>query len=103
MDPVDGGLASPALAAHLAGRRGAVRPNGLGELLTQIKIATDTFVVGAIEAKHGLRVSEVHHVLNLTTLVNTFGVIIREFHRQGLQLPKLGSEADRVINSLTFL
>ena len=84
MDPVDGRLASPALAAYFAGRRGAVRGNGLGEILTQIKIATDAFIVGTIEAEHGLGISEVHHVFDLTTPVDAFGIIIREFHRQGL-------------------
>ena len=84
MDPVDRRLASPALTAYFAGRGGAARGNGLGEFLTQIKIATDAFVVGAIEAEDGLGVCEVHHVFDLTTLVDTFGVIIREFHRQRL-------------------
>ena len=84
MDPVDGRLASPALAAYFAGHRGAVRANGFGEFRTQIKIATDAFVVGAIETEHGLGISEVHHVFDLTALVDTFGVIICEFHRQGL-------------------
>ena len=82
MDPVDGGLAPPALAAYFAGRRRAARGNSLGKFLTQIKIATDAFVVGAIEPEHGLGICKVHHVFDLTALVDAFGVIVRKFHRQ---------------------
>ena len=84
MDPVDSGLAPPALAAYFTRRRSAVRTNGPGELLTQIKIAADAFIVGAVETEHGLGISQVHHVFDLTALVDAFGIIIREFHRQGL-------------------
>src|SRR5213080_2357885 len=65
MDGIDGVLAEPALAGHFAGGRGAMRGNGVGELLTQIKIATDAFLVEAIETEHRSRVIEVDRVFEL--------------------------------------
>ena len=89
----DGGFAAPALAAHFAGRGCAMCGSSIGKVLTQIKVASNAFVVEAIEAKHRLGVGEVDLVLDLTAPRDTFGIVVRQIHCQGLQARKLVSEA----------
>ena len=103
MNSVDGGLAEPTLAAHLACHSGLMRGHGLGERLTQVKIAADAFVVRTIEAEHGLGVIRVDRVFDLAVRGGTFRAKVGEFHRQGLQFPKLFREADRLMDALGFL
>ena len=59
MDRVDGGLALPALAGHFGGDGRAVFRHGFRECPAQIKIATDTSVVGTVDAEHRLGVREI--------------------------------------------
>ena len=103
MDSVDGGLTEPTLAAHFAGDRGLTSGDGLGEGVTQIKIAADTFVVKTIEAEHGLRVLRVNRVFDVAVPGDTFRAKVSELHRQRLQFPKLLREAGRLMGSLAFL
>ena len=91
-DLVDGRLAEPALAAHLARHTREMSGHGAGELIAQIEIAADALVVLAIEAEQGLGVSQVDRVFDLTALGHAFGVEVCEIHGQGLQLRKLVRE-----------
>jgi len=93
MDGIDGVLAEPALAGHFAGGRGAMGGNGVGELLTQIKIATDAFLVEAIETEHRSRVIEVDRVFELGALCDAVGIVVRQIHCQSLQLRKFLRQA----------
>ena len=103
MNSVDGGLAEPTLAAHLACHSCLMRGHGPGEGLTQVKIAADAFVVRTIEAEHGLGVIGVDRIFDLAVRGGTFRAKVGEFHRQRLQFPKLFREADRLMSALGFL
>jgi hypothetical protein len=103
MDLADGRFAEPALAAHLADRRGLVRDDCIGEFLAQVKIAADTFVVEAIEPEHGLGVLKVDRVFDFAALGDTFGVEVSEIHRQGLQFREHLRKAARLSNALALL
>jgi hypothetical protein len=81
----------------------ATSGNGIGEWLGQIKIAPDAFVVGTIEAEHGLGVPDIDGVLDCSALRDAFGVVEGEIDRQGLQLLERVGEAGRVFDPLTFL
>ena len=81
MNSVDGGLAEPTLAAHLAADSGFTRGHGLGERLAQIKIAADAFVVKTIEAEHGLGVIGVDRVLDLAVPGDTFRAKVCQLYR----------------------
>ena len=89
---VDGGFAAPTLAPYFAGRSRSVRGHDVGQLLTQIEVATNAFVVLANEREHGLGVGEVHGVFDLTAPGDAFGTVVCEIHRQGLQERKLVRE-----------
>ena len=91
---VDGGLAEPTPAAHFAGGSGSTRGHGLGERLTQIKIARDTFVVNTIEAEHGLGVIRVSRAFELAVLADAFQAKVGQLDRQRFQFAKLFREAD---------
>ena len=67
MDGADSGVASPAFTGDFASSLAAMLGDGVGEFLGQIKIAPDAFVIRTIEAKHGLGVIDVHHVVELST------------------------------------
>lgn len=94
MDLVDGGPAEPTPAAHFAGSSGSTRGHGLGERLTQIKIAGDTFGVNTIDAEHGLRVIGVSRAFELPVLADAFRAKVGQFYRQRFQFAKLLREAD---------
>ena len=94
MDLVDGGLAEPTTAAHFTAGSGLTRGHGLGERLTQIKIAADTFVVKTVEAEHGLRVIGVSRAFDITVPADAFRAKVGQFHRQRFQFAKLLREAD---------
>ena len=89
MDRVDGVFAEPPLAAHFAGGSGLTRGYGLGERLTQIKIARDTFVVNTIEAEHGLGVIGVSCAFELAVLVDAFRAKVGQLYGQRFQFAKL--------------
>ena len=93
MNRVDGGLALPALAGHFGGDGGAVLRHGFGEFPSQIKIATDTSIIGTINAEHRLGIIEIGQVFDLTVLGDTCGVVVTEVHGQRLQLWKSVGEA----------
>src|SRR6266404_5691934 len=75
---VDGVLAQPTLAAHFSGDGGLAICDGVGELIAQIKITTDAFLVEAVEAEYRPCVLEVDRVLELSALGKAVGVVIRE-------------------------
>jgi hypothetical protein len=102
-DRVDGGLALPALAAHLGGDSGAVLFDGLGELIGQVEIAADTAGVGAIDAEDGLGAVEIGGILDLAVLGNALGIEIAEVHDQGFQLGKFVGEGGGTADPLAFL
>jgi len=58
MDRVDGGLVLPALAGEFAADVGALLGNRAGQLLGQIEIPPDAFIVGTSEAEYRLGVLE---------------------------------------------
>jgi hypothetical protein len=72
VDCVDGGLVLPALAREFATDVGALSGNGAGQLLAQIEVAADAFIVGTSEAEHGLGVFEVDEVFEFPTLAYSF-------------------------------
>jgi hypothetical protein len=79
-----------------------MRPDGFGKLLTEIKVATDAFMVRTIEPEHGPRMIEVHVVFDLTAPGGAVGRVVGEIHPQGLQFRKPGSETGRVPDALAF-
>jgi hypothetical protein len=100
---VDGGLALPALTAHLGGDRGALLFDGLGELVGEIEIAADTAGIGAIDAEDGLGAVEIGRVLDLAVLGDALGIEIAEIDDQGFQLGKFFRERGRTADPLAFL
>ena len=102
-DRIDGGLALPALTAHLGGDGGAVLLDGFGKLVRQVEIATDAAGIGAIHAEDGLGAVEIGGVLDLAVLGDTLGVEIAEIHDQGFQLGKFVREGGRTADALAFL
>lgn len=103
MDRVDRGLVLPALAGQLAADGGAFLGDGCGELLGQIKIAPDAFIVGTPETEHGLGVLEIDGVFELTVLSNTFGTVISHVDGQRLQLLEFVRQTGRGFHPLAFL
>jgi hypothetical protein len=91
MDPVDSGLAQPTLAARFTRRMGLMRGNGPGEMLTQVKITADAFVVVALEAEHGLCTIQIDRVFDLAVPGEASGIVEFQIHRQRLQLLKFVS------------
>jgi hypothetical protein len=102
-DGIDGGLALPALAAHLGGDGGAVFADGFGELVREIEIAANTAGVGAVHAEDGFGAVEIGRVLDLAVLGDALGVEIAEVHDQGFQLGKFVHEGGGTADALAFL
>lgn len=102
-DGVDGGLALPALTAHLGGDRGAVFFDGPGELVGEVEIAADTAGIGTIDAEDGFGAVEIGRVFDLAVLGDALGIEIAEVDGQGFQLGKFFGERGRTADPLAFL
>jgi hypothetical protein len=102
-DRVDGGLALPALAAHLGGDGGAMFLDGLGKLVGQVEVAADTAGIGAIDAEDGFGAVEIGGVLDLAVLGNTLGIEIAQVHDEGFQLGKFIGEGGRTADAFALL
>src|SRR5438045_2784045 len=97
---IDGRLAEPTLAAHFPAGSGLTRGHGTGERFAEIKIASDTFAVNTIEAKHRLGVIGISRGFELPVLVDSFGAKVGQLHGQRFQFAKLLREADGLIGAL---
>jgi len=102
-DRVDGGLALPALTAHLGGDRGAVFFNGLGELVGEVEIAADATGIGTVDAEDGFGAVEIGRVLDLAVLGDALGIEIAKIDDQGFQLGKFVRESGRAADTFAFL
>ena len=102
MNRIDGSLAAPTFTSLLAAHRSALRGNGFGQLLGQVKIAADALTVGAIETKDRFGVREVHCVLDLAGLGRAFCIVETEVHGQGFQFREAGGETERILDALAF-
>src|SRR5208283_2424700 len=88
MNRIDGRAVTPALANHFPAHRITPLVNGLGQLVTQIKITANALVVQAVKPEDGLRVGQIDLVLDLLALGKASGVGILQADRQSFQLLK---------------
>jgi hypothetical protein len=103
VDRVDGGLVLPALTGEFATDVGELSGNRAGQLIGQIEVAPDAFIVGTSEAEHRLGVLEVNDVFDFPVLAYSFWVVIAQRHFQGPQLLKFVGQAGRGFDPLAFL
>src|SRR6266850_2286487 len=102
-DGVNRRLAAPSLTAHFTNNTLATGRDCQGQLLAQIKIATHTFVIGAIKSKKRFGVSQINGVFELAAFARARRVEMRQVHGQGLHARKFSFQAGRFLHAEIFL
>ena len=69
--------------------RGALLPNRICHFLGQIKIPTNTFIIGTFESKHRLGIGDIDRVFELAAFIESVSVVVSEYYRERLQFWKL--------------
>jgi hypothetical protein len=76
-------------ARHFSLNSGSTLCNGPGNFFSQIKVASNTFIVGTLEPKYRLGVGEVDRVFEMVALIERVCVVVSEYYRERFQLWEL--------------
>jgi hypothetical protein len=91
------------LATHFSRNGSATLSNRSRYFLAQVEIAADAFIVGTLEAKHGLGVVEIDLVFELAALLEGIGIVVFKYCRERFQPWELIRKAGRLLNALFLL